>query len=287
MRNDGRLSAILLTAALGAVGCTAEERQFANVCDTALLCDDFESFAVGDKPGGKWRTVEVQGSVVVSSENARSGSRAVKVTANATSMGADFRTVMLALDDTSVLPPEGNVLYGRAMLFVESVPMQPGGIGLVTGQGRVPGQTYKAYYRYGINDPVLDEKTGAFLGSELQAFYDTPEYYDDPMSAPHTACWAHSNDNTVMPVGRWTCFEWKFDGKENAMQLSLDGYGVPGLAVKETGDGCTNPDTPAAPWLAPLFSELYLGWESYLADEARTIWIDDVVLATQPIGCPE
>jgi len=185
-----------------------------------------------------------------------------------------------------VLPPEGNVLYGRAMLFVESVPMQAGGIGLVTGQGRVPGQNYKAYYRYGVHHPVVDEATGSFLGSQLTAFYDTPEYYEDPMSAPHTACWAHSHEVTV-PVGRWTCFEWKFDGQNNAMQLSVDGYGVPGLAVKETGDGCTNPDTPAAPWTAPLFSEIYLGWESYLPDDARAIWIDDVVLATQPIGCPK
>ncbi|TKC98211.1 hypothetical protein [Polyangium fumosum] len=286
MRNDGDLSALLLlAAALGAAGCTTEERQFVSICDTALLCDDFESYADSDKPGGKWRTVEVGGSVVVSSENARSGSRAVKVTATSTAMSGDFRTVMLALDDTSVLPPEGNVLYGRAMLFVESVPMEPGGIGLVTAQGRVPGQNYKAYYRYGVHHPVFDAM-GSFLGSQLTAFYDTPDYYEDPMSAPHTACWAHSHEVTI-PVGRWTCFEWKFDGQNNAMQLSVDGYGVPGLAVKETGDGCTNPDTPAAPWTAPLFSEIYLGWESYLPDEARAIWIDDVVLATQPIGCPE
>ena len=286
MRNDGSFLAILLAAALGAAGCTTEERQFTSICDTAILCDDFESYAAGGKPGGKWRTVEEGGSVVVASENARSGSRAVKVAASATPMGNDFRTVMLALDDTSVLPPEGNVLYGRAMMFIESVPMEQGGIGLVTGQGRVPGQTYKAYYRYGVHHPVFDDATGSFLGSQLTAFYDTPEYYEDPMSAPHTACWAHSHAVTV-PVGRWACFEWKFDGKENALQLTVDGYGVPGLSVKETGDGCSNPDTPAAPWMAPLFSEIYLGWESYLPDEARTIWIDDVVLATQPIGCPE
>jgi hypothetical protein len=287
MRNDGGLFAILLAAALGAAACTTEERQFAGVCDTALLCDDFESYAAGDKPGGKWRTIEAGGSVVVSSDNVKSGSRAVKVTTTASNMGGDaFRAVNLAFDDTSVLPPEGNVLYGRAMLYIESVPTGTAGVGFVTGKGRVPGQTYSSIYRYGVELPTYDEATGSFLGSNLAAFYDTPQYYEDPMSAPWTTCWAHAN-TVLAPVGRWACFEWKFDGPNDAMQLSVDGYGVPGLSVQGTGDGCSNPETPAAPWTAPAFSEVYLGWEAYQPDEARVLWIDDVVLATQPIGCPE
>ena len=43
MRNDGSFLAILLAASFGAAGCTTEERQFTSICDTAILCDDFES----------------------------------------------------------------------------------------------------------------------------------------------------------------------------------------------------------------------------------------------------
>lgn len=272
---------MLLSVAVFAAACTTEERKFSNICDTALVCDDFESFAAGDAPSGKWRVVEVGGSVVVASENARSGGRAVKVSVD---KSTDFRTVMLAFDDTSVLPPEGNVLYGRAMMFIESVPTTSASVGLVTGKGRVPGQTYSAYYRYGLSEPLSDA-AGNFTGSQLTALYDTPDYYDDPMSSPFTNCWSHAK-GVLAPVGRWACFEWKFDGPNDAMQLSVDGYGVPGLAVEGTGESCSGPE-PKGPWTAPSFSEVYLGWETNVADEARVVWIDDVVLATQPIGCPE
>lgn len=285
MQNHGGTLAILAAAALCAAACTTEERQYTSLCDTALVCDDFESFAAGDKPAGKWRVVEAGGSVVVSSEYARSGLRAVKITTTASDMADPFRAVNIAFDNVYLLPPVGGVLYGRAMLYIESVPMQSASIGLVTAKGRVPGQTYSAIYRYGMDTPIFDQ-AGSFLGSQLAGFYDTPDYYDDMASSPWTSCWAHAN-GVLAPVGRWACFEWKFDGNENTMQLSVDGQVVPGLAVKETGDGCTNPEMPAAPWTAPAFSEVYIGWEGYLPDEARTIWIDDVVLATHPIGCPE
>ncbi|MRG93655.1 hypothetical protein [Polyangium spumosum] len=286
MHTHGGSTAILLAIALGAAACTPSEREFPALCDGAILCDDFESFAAGDAPGGKWRIVEVGGSVVVASEKAHSGSRAVKVTTAPSTMEDAFRAVALAFDDASVLPPEGNVLYGRAMLFIESVPTFSGSIALVSGKGRVPGQTYSSIYRYGFDQPVYDEATGTFLGDNLAAFYDTPEYYDDPPAAPWTSCWAHAQTSLV-PVGRWACFEWKFDGPNDAMQLTVDGLVVPGLSVQGTGDGCSNPEAPAAPWTAPSFSEVYLGWEAYLPDEARAVWIDDVVLAAQPIGCPE
>ena len=40
-------------------------------------------------------------------------------------------------------------------------------------------------------------------------------------------------------------------------------------------------------WFAPRFARMNLGFESYQADSApRVLWIDDVVLDGQRIGCP-
>ena len=52
----------------------------------------------------------------------------------------------------------------------------------------------------------------------------------------------------------------------------------------ETGDGCVN--APAlSPWVPPNFDLLELGFESYQLDEARVLYIDDVAVSDQKIGC--
>jgi hypothetical protein len=40
------------------------------------------------------------------------------------------------------------------------------------------------------------------------------------------------------------------------------------------------------PWSAPNFASLELGWESYQSDSARTLYLDDIVIARERVGCP-
>jgi hypothetical protein len=149
----------------------------------------------------------------------------------------------------------------------------------------VPGQTYHALYRYGGQLPITASDGTTFAGSQLMANYETPDSYPiGSGSGPASDCWHHAN-RTVVPVGKWTCVEWKFDGAQNQMTLSLDGVALPDLTVTGTGDGCVN-QAAGFTWAAPTFDRLDLGWESYQADDARTFWIDDVVVSASPIGCP-
>ena len=69
------------------------------------------------------------------------------------------------------------------------------------------------------------------------------------------------------------------------LRLWLDGAAVPSLTVAGVGQGCVNQPATFA-WTAPTFDRLDLGWESYQADDARTVYIDDVVIATTKVGCP-
>jgi len=88
-----------------------------------------------------------------------------------------------------------------------------------------------------------------------------------------------------MPVGRWACAEWRFDGATSEMQLWIDGTEVEGLHVIGNGTRCRT--LPAdSPWVPPVFSRVDMGWESYQADSERSIWLDDFVLGAQRIGCP-
>ena len=38
--------------------------------------------------------------------------------------------------------------------------------------------------------------------------------------------------------------------------------------------------------LPTAFEALRLGWERYQTSDARALWIDDVVVAPNPVGCP-
>jgi len=65
----------------------------------------------------------------------------------------------------------------------------------------------------------------------------------------------------------------------------LDGAPLADLTMDGTRQGCVH-QPQSFTWLAPEFDRIDLGWESYQADDARTIWIDDPALGTQRLGCP-
>jgi hypothetical protein len=250
----------------------------ADTCKTALICDDFEAYAPGGAPGGAWSVSAYKGSVAVDTGRAFSGKRAVKVSADS----ADgYRSAMLVLKGSG-LPVAGNVVFGRMMFWLESAPEATVHWTFIDGQGVVPGQNYRSLYRYGGQHPITEN--GTFIGSQLMANYDTPDSYQNPPKGPGSDCWLHS-DKKPVPVGAWTCAEWRFDGPANQMQFWLNGAELTDLAMNGKGQGCVN-QAASFEWTAPTFEQFDLGWESYQPDGARVIWIDDVALGTERLGCP-
>jgi hypothetical protein len=276
-----RLFLTLLAALAALAGCKSSHAPAANPCATALFCDDFESYAVGQPPGGSWQPQTNLGAVAVDGAQARSGTKSVKLTTQArTSDGG--KTAFIRLAGAPVFPAPGNVFYGRMMFFLDAAPTTSVHWTLIDAGGLVPGQSYHALYRYGGQLPVMQGTT--FVGSQLMANYETPDSYAPTSNGPPSDCWHHAN-GTVVPVGKWTCVEWRFDGANNEMRMWLDGAPLPDMTVTGHGDGCVN--QPALyPWTAPAFDHLDVGWESYQADQARTVWIDDVVISTTQVGCP-
>lgn len=251
--------------------------------DTALLCDDFESYE--DKPGGKWTIyTAMDGSTVsIDATKAYSGGKSVKVTTPASSGDNNYKSAMIKFTDDVALPTKENVIHGRMMFLLESAPTTDVHWTFVDGSGIIPGSDfmgmpYAAQYRYGGQHPVAG-------GSQLMANYDTPGYWSDPKTGPQSDCWHHANEK-VVPVGEWTCVEFRFDGPKNEMRFWLNGEELADLKVSGTGQGCGN-GIADFEWTAPAFDTIGFGWESYQADDPRTMWIDDVVISTEPIGCPQ
>lgn len=248
-----------------------------NVCADALYCDDFEKYAPGKAPDGAFKTRLGSGTVSVDEAQHVSGTRSVKFTTEAKD---GTKTAFLRLEGNSVFPVAGNVYYGRMMFRLESAPTTAVHWTLIQGGGTVPGQTYHSQYRYGGQHPVT--MNNMFVGNQLMANYETPDSYSGV--GPKSDCWLHANKR-VVPVAKWTCIEWKFDGPQNQMRLWMDGAPLEDLSVNGMGQGCVSqPGTFT--WTAPNFEYLDIGWEAYQPDTARTLYIDDLVISKSPIGCP-
>ena len=251
-----------------------------DVCATALACENFDAFPVDGAPSGAWTSYQNLGSVRVDATRAYSGTQAVKATTPATQIA--YKAALLGYRDPSVLPTGSNAHFGRVMFFLESAPAETVHRTFLAGAGRSAPQEgyptgYDVLYRYGGQKPVAG-------GSQLMASYETPGFYATPPSGPDTDC--HQDSAAVpMPVGRWACAEWRFDGATSEMQLWIDGTEVEGLHVIGNGTRCRTLPSDSA-WIPPVFSRIDLGWESYQPDAERSIWLDDFVLSAQRIGCP-
>ncbi len=247
-------------------------------CAGAFVCDNFESYPVGSVPTSPWSVAKTAGSLAIDTTRAFSGQQSVKVTAPAAS---GYQSVMLRLASASVLPTPGNVIYGRMMFWLDSSPSMQVHWTFIDGEGLVPGTTYHAVERYGGQVPIAGPD-GGFLGNELMASYDTPDSYNGV--GPSSDCYQHSQ-GTIVPVGVWACAEWEFDGVDNTMRFWLNGEAQDDLTVAQSGEGCTQQPTGYV-WAAPQFARIDLGWEAYQADDARTLWLDDVAVGTERLGCP-
>jgi hypothetical protein len=274
------------TPALSAAGSnsgTAAAGDDASVCQSALFCDDFEAFALDQPPAGAWVSNQNNGSVQVVADRSFRGQQAVKATTLATAVtGSTYKSALIGLSQAPVVPVPEQRFYGRMMFYLESAPAASVHWTFIDGTGDVPGQDYSATYRYGGQLPVTDGTT--FVGSQLMANYDTTDFYGTPPVGPQTDCYQHAA-RQVVPVGTWSCAEWSFDGQNSQMRFWLDGTEITGLAIDGTGEGCVAQPADYT-WVAPSFSRLDVGWESYQADEERTIWIDDVVISQTQVGCP-
>ncbi|MFO0617741.1 MAG: hypothetical protein U0414_34425 [Polyangiaceae bacterium] len=230
-------------------------------CAGRLLCDDFEDDTIGQAPGAPWSVATNNGAVAIDGTHAHSGSRAVKVATGA----GQYKQAFFATEGAPAFPIAGNIVYGRMMIYMDATANDGVHWTMIQGSGPLAGHDgVTSFYRYG----------GMWAG-KMMANYETWGLSTD--------CW--NNSEAVMPTGKWTCMEWKFDGPANDMHFWLDGKEISDLHVQDQGMGCGGHDL-GDQWLAPTFEKMWLGWESYQNDDAREAWIDDVILDDAPIGCP-
>ena len=244
----------------------------ANGCPAAaLFCDDFEDDSLGQFPGAPWQNQTGSGATVrVDGMMAFSGTRAVHVNAPA---GAYRRGYFSLQNGSSIFPGAAREMFGREMLWLDATPNATVHWTIIQAEGRAANGTHDAYYRYGGQQQA---------GAGFMANYETN-------MGVSTDCYSHSA--TRMPTQVWACVEWRFSVATNEMQMWLDNRELTDLHVVDrpttAGSGCLGNGVNGQ-WLAPpAFTTLHLGWEQYQQHSNDTnLWVDDVVISTERVGCP-
>jgi hypothetical protein len=245
----------------GADGGTMVADGGADPCATAIFCDDFEAYAAGGAPKGKWKVTTNNGTIAVDGTHAHSGKNAV----HALTTGAQaYESAYIGLAGAPIFPVAGNGFFGRMMMYATQAPADVVHWTIIQGEGPVPA--------HAVTNAVV--RYGGQYNLRFMANYDS--------SPPKSDCWHHSK--TTIPLNRWACVEWQFDGATSTQRFWLDGQPIDDLTVVGKGDGCINHDLMDN-WYFPTFNALRLGWEHYQLGPGE-VWIDDVAVDSKRVGCP-
>jgi hypothetical protein len=242
----------------------AQPSDAAPSCPPGLLCENFEGGALGASWTGDLQNRK-NGTVTLDAQRAFRGKQSLAV-----AVGDGFSSALISM----ALPPEmRHELWGRVMVWVDSLPNQPWVMAGVTGAvpfTQVPGPAFLSY------GGEADRPGAHYVVGEVDCSKD---------------------GGATMPVGRWACLRWHFSGPKDAqdvhvgeVDLWLDACPLRTAAVMNgMGSGCDHPDVT---WYAPSFERLYLGIESYAGPppddsaNAHRVWFDDLVISSAAVECP-
>jgi hypothetical protein len=257
-------------AAVDASAESAASAASANCPAGALVCDDFEGYALGSDLSPNWTTEIMGGTVQVETSKPFRGTKGVRITTTLSPANEPVRTnggplrAATLIKQAPLFPIAGNAFYGRVMIWLTDMP--PGGVHFsnIEASGKFPDGRLVKYGEGGMFQKLMAGYTIRPMGE---------------FDLPTVDC--AKTSNTGVPVKRWVCVEWQFNGSNDEMHLWFDGQAQTPVDIVKTGGGCS------VPWKAPVFDKLFLGWRhSQPSSIDVEMWLDDVVIDTKRVGCP-
>ncbi len=218
-----------------------------------LLCEDFESTAVGDVPNG-WTA---HGAASVASDQANSGAHSLKIEPADNGQRRIYHSASML----------GSSHWGRVHYRVQlPVPDAFVHSTLVafTGDGPTVGPA-----EFRVVDTVKDAKTGGFADGKHQFLYNVQ---------PNGPEFATGSSYDYEFEDEWHCAEWFVDATDQSYRFYYDGQEVVSFS-----NGAGNYEDSELPM---SFDEVRVGWNNYQsAPPGFTAWLDDFAVDDQRIGC--
>jgi hypothetical protein len=223
------------------------------------LCEDFET---GQVDAQRWKLTKNPATVNISvdGEHVHGGKFAAHLKIEAGKQSTAMLTEALTF------PADSNSFYARAyMYFTPELPTAPGGdfhMGFILGVGK--------------NDAGDVQAGMGMIGGEKQylgysIFFGPPKYEFGPWS------------KAKVEPNKWACIELFEDGSspsEEKRQVWLDGTELTDLRSTSANQGAPANHKP------PAFDGASFGvWEYHPSPLLSDIWLDDIRVSSQPIGC--
>jgi hypothetical protein len=241
----------------------------------AVLCDDFESRAVGQAPDPATWSLEFwnsgTASIQVDSTQAARGTKSVHFRTG----NAPNKAMMVV---KKIFPMPNDAFCVRMFMYVEKVPLpfkynDTANFPLIhwtfasaSGPYNFPSGTKSPDVRAGgaINRVLLLNEDGM----------DRNEIgIDDTPPAGHAE----------LPEKQWICMELYWNAPASEMRVIWDGVEHTKLHLTATNNGGNGA------WPLPKFDQLLLGWTHYQQYDKVgpnfDVWIDEVAVDSQRIGC--
>jgi hypothetical protein len=238
----------------------------ASRCEAAsvLLCEDFES---GTIDSTRWKNH--QSAPAIDSMQAARGSKALHVHTGATGGSG--------LDTTKIFPRSDGLYYGRMFIYFTALPTAP---------------NYAHWTIIGSNAPAdSSDKSEIRVGGQLE---DINKFGVGTDHGP-TGDWTNldkdkpvgANAIREVPKNEWICVEWMVDTAHELTKFWWDGVEHPSLA---TTRDVMRYNSNGVKYDLPDLGSVWVGFENYnqsksMQPSSYDVWIDEVALDAQRIGC--
>ena len=257
---------------------------------SAIICDDFEKYTDGATDlSPDWIAYSYSGMVRVDSTKPRGGNQSLHL--NVEQGMRRYADIIKETPNEELMPKKH---YGRLMVWITEIPQGAEHWNINIAGGPVPGfpgeiAKYAEGGMFGTLMSNFAQRERAMNGDEVLLRGGGPEE-GDPGADSDCAVSAPSQ---TIEAGKWVCWEWEFDGTTNSAFLWLDGQAMTEIDAVGFGTQCQGPGfngvpmSAEYPWEAPqVWDKLVIGWEQYQDMPAQEVWIDDVVIGSERIGCP-
>jgi hypothetical protein len=222
----------------------------------AILCEDFEQYPPASAPAGGWTaTQRGDGKIVVDATRAFTGKHALRVTGK---MNADRANISRPLQTES---PTAHV---RFMMYATSYPASSGvhtrlmRIGTAQAASGNPDSSYSLASYNGV---AIEKVNSIYLR-------DTGTKFNDPKL-----------------LNRWTCWEFAVDRSGGVGKVKVQIW-VDGRELTLSPAGSSSHGMTSNSWDPIPFELFMLGLDGFQADsQIADLWIDDLAVTTQRLGC--
>jgi hypothetical protein len=220
-----------------------------------LFCEDFDRLPAGGPSTLRWGVDTRNGTLAV--EPARRGGKHLHITTR------DNGRAFLRADDLTIGPAG---FYGRMRLRVDAFPTAPDWAHFTLVEATGTGSAEIVRPVGGQYVPTLDRSLWG-IGAD---------------GGP-TGDWTAWTESAPTTEDRWQCVEWRLDPATNTVTTWFDGGAGAVLTASENAHGGND-----VPFVLPTVDTVKIGWQLYqggTTPERFNLWIDDIALATQRIGC--